>query len=68
METHPSRGRAIAGAATKPAKESVPQTPWFRLIYLILAGEMTTILQRGNSPCWLRKAGITAMNSTKPHL
>ena len=26
METHPSRGRAIAGAATKPAKESLPLT------------------------------------------
>ena len=24
METHPSRGRAIAGAATKPAKEISP--------------------------------------------
>ena len=28
---------------------------------------MPTILQRGNCPCWLRKVGITAMNSTKPH-
>ena len=33
----------------------------------LLAGEMPTILQRGNCPCWLRKVGITAMNSTKPH-
>ena len=56
METHPSRGRAIAGAATKPAKESDPQTRWVCLIYLSLTGERPTILQRGKiSPRLLTK-------------
>ena len=46
METHPSRGTGDWSSSKRP-KESVPQTPWSCLIYLFLAGEMPTIIQRG---------------------
>ena len=46
METHPSRGRAIAGAAT--AGQGISPSDYARFLYIAPGtGEMPTILQPG---------------------
>ena len=61
METHPSRGRAIAGAATKPVKEISPSDQP-GIAYIRPKGGLTTHnLLAGYSPA-------NGLHSKKPHL
>ena len=60
METHPSRGRAIAGAATA-GQGIIPLTSRVPLIYAPSAGLTTHNLLAGYSPA-------NGLHSKKPHL